>query len=56
MPVVDKLPALLHEDLESAFKDDLDNVLDITNLRLSLGNQKRATEIELKRVQFLVFL
>lgn len=51
MPVVDKLPALLHEDLESAFKDDLDNVFDITNLRLSLGNQKRATEIELKRVQ-----
>lgn len=53
MPVVDKLPALLHEDLESAFKDDLDNVFDITNLRLSFGNQKRATEIELKRIQRL---
>lgn len=53
MPVVDKLPALLHEDLESAFRDDMDNVFDITNLRLSLGNQKRATEIELKRIQRL---
>lgn len=50
MPVVDKLPALLREDLDSAFNDDLDNVFDITNLRLSLGNQKRDIEIELKRV------
>ncbi|XP_030941408.1 dynamin-like protein ARC5 isoform X2 [Quercus lobata] len=31
MPVVDKLPALLREDLESAFEDDLDNIFDITN-------------------------
>lgn len=50
MPVVDKLPALLREDLESAFEDDLDNVFDITNLRHSLGQQKRETEIELRRV------
>lgn len=53
MPVVDKLPALLREDLESAFEDDLDNVFDITNLRHSLGVRKRDTEIELKRVLFL---
>ncbi|XP_047315110.1 dynamin-like protein ARC5 isoform X2 [Impatiens glandulifera] len=53
MPVVDKLPALLREDLESAFQDDLDNVFDITNLRHSLGQRKRETEIELKRIQRL---
>lgn len=53
MPVVDKLPALLREDLESAFEDDLDNVFDITNLRHSLGVRKRDTEIELKRIQRL---
>lgn len=53
MPIVDKLPALLREDLESAFKDDLDNVFDITNLRHLLGQQKRDTEIELKRIRRL---
>ncbi|KAK9218075.1 hypothetical protein WN943_006709 [Citrus x changshan-huyou] len=26
MPVVDKLPASLWEDLETAFEDDLDNI------------------------------
>ncbi|XP_025984240.2 dynamin-like protein ARC5, partial [Glycine soja] len=50
MPIVDKLPALLREDLESAFQDDLDNVFDITNMQHSFGQQKRETEIELKRV------
>lgn len=50
MPVVDKLPALLREDLESAFEDDLDYVFDITNLRHSLGQRKRDAEIEMKRV------
>uniref|UniRef100_A0A7N2MJX7 Uncharacterized protein n=1 Tax=Quercus lobata TaxID=97700 RepID=A0A7N2MJX7_QUELO len=53
MPVVDKLPALLREDLESAFEDNLDNIFDITNLQHSLGLQKRATEIELKRIKRL---
>ncbi|KAI7724545.1 hypothetical protein M8C21_017719 [Ambrosia artemisiifolia] len=53
MPIVDKLPALLREDLESAFEDDLDNVFDITNLRHSLGQRKRETEIEMKRIQKL---
>lgn len=53
MPVVDKLPALLREDLESAFEDDMDSVFDITNLRHSLGQQKRETEIELKQVLHL---
>ncbi|XP_058089821.1 dynamin-like protein ARC5 [Magnolia sinica] len=51
MPVVDKLPALLREDLESSFRDDLDNVFDITHLRHSLGQRKRDLEIELKRIQ-----
>ncbi|KAJ4966790.1 hypothetical protein NE237_018639 [Protea cynaroides] len=53
MPVVDKLPALLREDLESAIADDLDNVFDITHLRHSLGQRKRGLEIELKRIQRL---
>ncbi|GAV89980.1 Dynamin_N domain-containing protein [Cephalotus follicularis] len=53
MPVVDKLPALLREDLESAFEDDLDNVFDITNLRHLLGQRKRDAEIELKRIKRL---
>ncbi|CAH9139476.1 unnamed protein product [Cuscuta epithymum] len=53
MPVVDKLPALLRKDLESAFEDDLDNVFNITNLQHSFGQQKRETEIELKRIQKL---
>lgn len=55
MPVVDKLPALLREDLESAFEDDMDNVFDITNLRHSLGQRKRDAEIEMKRVISLSF-
>ena len=31
MPIMDKLPALLREELENAFEDDLDRVFDITN-------------------------
>ncbi|XP_055809059.1 dynamin-like protein ARC5 isoform X2 [Solanum dulcamara] len=53
MPVVDKLPAMLREDLESAFEDDLDTVFDITTLQHSVVQDKRQTEIELKRVQKL---
>lgn len=50
MPVVDKLPALLREDLESAFENELDNVFDITNLVHSLSQRKRDAEVELRRV------
>ncbi|KAB5553345.1 hypothetical protein DKX38_010656 [Salix brachista] len=53
MPVVDKLPALLLQDLESAFVDDLDNVFDITNLRHSFSQQKLETEMGLKRIKRL---
>lgn len=53
MPVVDQLPSLLREDLESAFEDDLDSIFDISQLRHSLGQRKRVLEIELKRVQRL---
>ncbi|GAB2267383.1 ARP2/3 actin-organizing complex subunit Arc5 [Dionaea muscipula] len=53
MPIVDKLPALLREDLERAFEDDLDSIFDISRVRSSLGHQKRDTEIELKRIQRL---
>ncbi|KAJ6995088.1 hypothetical protein NC653_017776 [Populus alba x Populus x berolinensis] len=55
MPVVDKLPALLLQDLESAFVDDLDNVFDITNLRHSFSQRKLETEMDLKRV-FIFFI
>lgn len=55
MPVVDKLPALLLQDLESAFVDDLDNVFDITNLRHSFSQQKLETEMGLKRVFIFFF-
>lgn len=51
MPVVDKLPALLRKDLESAFEDDLDTIFDISSLRSSLGKQKQDTEIDLKRIR-----
>ncbi|KAK8575023.1 hypothetical protein V6N12_062700 [Hibiscus sabdariffa] len=53
MPDVDKLPARLREDLESTFSDDMDNVFDISYMRHSLGQQKRDTEIDLKRINRL---
>uniref|UniRef100_A0A0D9XXG1 Dynamin-type G domain-containing protein n=1 Tax=Leersia perrieri TaxID=77586 RepID=A0A0D9XXG1_9ORYZ len=53
MPIVDKLPALLREDLESAFEDDLDSIFDVTQLRHSLGQRKRDLETELKRIKRL---
>ncbi|XP_026445736.1 dynamin-like protein ARC5 isoform X2 [Papaver somniferum] len=53
MPVVDKLPALLREDLEHAFENELECVFNVTHLRHSLGQQKREMEIELKRIQKL---
>lgn len=52
MPVVDKLPALLREDLNSAF-EDVDTVFDISTMRHSLGQRKRETETELKRIKRL---
>lgn len=56
MPIVDKLPALLREELENAFEDDLDSIFDITNLRQSLDQKKRSTEIELRRVSQTNFM
>ena len=53
MPIVDKLAALLREDLESAFEDDLDSIFSVTELRHSLGQKKRELEIELKQVDSL---
>ena len=53
MPVVDKLPVLLREDLESAFESELDTVFDITNLVHSLSQRKRDAEVELRRVLLL---
>jgi len=53
MPIVDKLPVLLRQDLESAFEDELDSIFDVTQLRQSLGQKKRELEIEVKRVKRL---
>ncbi|XP_047050073.1 dynamin-like protein ARC5 [Lolium rigidum] len=53
MPIVDKLAALLREDLESAFEDDLDGIFNVTQLRHSLGQTKRELEVELKRIKRL---
>ena len=50
MPVVHKLHALLRDDLEYAFEDDLDNVFDLTNLQHALGLRKLKNEGEIKRV------
>lgn len=53
MPVVDKFPALLREDLENAFEDDLDNAFDVANARRALEQQKRDLETELRRIERL---
>ncbi|CAM6084481.1 unnamed protein product [Calypogeia fissa] len=50
MPVVDKFPALLREDLESAFVKDIDNVFNVAQARRNLEQQKYDTEIELRRL------
>lgn len=49
MPIVDKLPEKLREDL-SKFEDDVDSMFDVASLRSSLDQRKRDMEIELKRV------
>ncbi|KAL2609364.1 hypothetical protein R1flu_027937 [Riccia fluitans] len=53
MPLVDKFPALLREDLESAFVEDIDNVFNVGHARRSLEQRRRDLEIELKRVERL---
>ncbi|KAH7431119.1 hypothetical protein KP509_08G030700 [Ceratopteris richardii] len=53
MPVVDKFPALLREDLEAAFEEDLDNVFEVAQARRALEVQKSDIELELKRVEKL---
>ncbi|TKW07227.1 hypothetical protein SEVIR_7G294000v4 [Setaria viridis] len=53
MPIVDKLPALLRQDLELAFEDELDSIFDVTQMRQSLGQKKRELEIEVKRIKRL---
>ncbi|KAK9697160.1 hypothetical protein RND81_08G019000 [Saponaria officinalis] len=53
MPIVDKLPALLRENLECSFENNMDSIFDISSLRSSLDQRKRDTEIELKRIRRL---
>lgn len=55
MPIVDKLPALLRQDLESAFEDELDSIFDVTQLRQSLGRRNRVLEIEVKWARLFLF-
>ncbi|KAL2930183.1 Dynamin-like protein ARC5 [Bienertia sinuspersici] len=52
MPIVDKLPERLREDL-SKFEDDVDSIFDIASMRSSLDQRKRDMEIELKRIRRL---
>ncbi|KNA16200.1 hypothetical protein SOVF_091230 [Spinacia oleracea] len=52
MPIVDKLPERLREDL-SKFEDDVNSMFDVASLRNSLEQRKRDMEIELKRIQRL---
>lgn len=50
MPLVDTFPALLREDLETAFEQDIDQVFDVSLVRRSLHQQKGDLELELRRV------
>lgn len=52
MPVVDTFPALLREDLENAFEQDIDRVFDVAQVRRSLSQQKADLELELRRVYY----
>ncbi|XP_021751336.1 dynamin-like protein ARC5 [Chenopodium quinoa] len=52
MPIVDKLPERLREDL-SKFEDNVDSMFDVASLRSSLDQRKQDMEIELKRIQKL---
>ncbi|KAH9618578.1 hypothetical protein KSS87_021121 [Heliosperma pusillum] len=53
MPIVDKLPTLLREDLECNFENNVDSIFDISSLRSSLDQRKRDVEIELRRIRRL---
>lgn len=55
MPVVDTFPALLRDDLETAFEQDIDHVFDVAQVRRSLQQQKSELELELRRVRALMF-
>jgi hypothetical protein len=55
MPVVDTFPALLRDDLETAFEQDIDHVFDVAQVRRSLQQQKSELELELRRVCALMF-
>jgi predicted RecB family endonuclease len=50
MPVVEKFPALLRDDLEAAFEEDLDSVFDVVQARRALEQQRIELELEMKKV------
>ena len=50
MPVVEKFPALLRDDLEAAFEEDLDSVFDVVQARRALEQQRIDLEFEMKKV------
>eukprot|EP00897_Mesotaenium_endlicherianum_P001961 jgi/Mesen1/1793/ME000014S01207 len=49
MPLVDKFPAALREDLESAFAGDVDCIFDTVQVRRNLEHAKTNLELELRR-------
>ncbi|XP_074280685.1 dynamin-like protein ARC5 [Silene latifolia] len=53
MPIVDKLPTLLREDLECNFENNVDSIFDISSLRSCLDQRKRDVDIELRRIRRL---
>lgn len=53
MPLIDKFPAMLREDLESALSGDIDSVFDVAQTRRALEEGKADLELELRRVEKL---
>ena len=53
MPVVEKFPALLRDDLEAAFEEDLDSVFDVVQARRTLEQQRIDLEFEMKKVNII---
>ncbi|AQK39608.1 Dynamin-like protein ARC5 [Zea mays] len=50
MPIVDKLPALLRQDLESAFEEELDSIFDIKRLKEKFGEiNKKLNSLQVRQ-------
>ncbi|CAK9236168.1 unnamed protein product [Sphagnum tenellum] len=53
MPVVDAFPAMLRENLETSFEEDIDHVFDVAQVRHALLQQQSQLDLELHRVERL---